>query len=91
MLQLCAILILFSLSQSLPTIALAFQKQLKQAQLNRLLLTWQPERYPESCVMCRIYLNSSTKKTVLNFPTQINFHLLGSAKITLSHAGMQSL
>lgn len=61
----------------------------KQTQLYRLILTWQPESYPGSCVMHRTYLNSTTKKTVLNFPTQIIFNLLDSAKITWSYAGMQ--
>lgn len=63
----------------------------KQTQLYRLLLTWQPGRYPGSCVMQSTYLNSSMKKTVLNLSTQTTFYLLDSAKITLSHVGMQLL
>jgi len=42
-----------------------------QAQFKRLFLTWQPERYPESCAMYRIHINSSTKTTALNFPTRL--------------------
>lgn len=63
----------------------------KQTQLSRLLLTWQTESYPGSRVMYRTYLNSSTKKIVLNFPIQITFNLLDSAKTTWSHAAMQLL
>lgn len=63
----------------------------KQTQLYRLLLTQQPRRYPGSCVMYRTYLNSSMKKAVWNLPTQTTFYLLDSAKITLSHVGMQLL
>lgn len=41
--------------------------------------------------MYRTYLNSSMKKAVWNLPTQTTFYLLDSAKITLSHVGMQLL